>query len=461
MRSVTSRSACAAWAAVLVTGAAVHAAAIEPAPFDPCAPAGGLAQLVSNAQATGVQPFHLSDYEFLERQYIFASPNPIRVNGHDYPLALEAQVGPHLALLGKQFGTDDPVASCQSSYLSRAAWRGPLNHQIRLLFTFLVDLRMLAANSAPVVTPSFMPRFRIQWLARRALSPTSAGNPSKDLRFGLTLDLWDHHSNGQDGCSFLPLGDRADSKCTNHADAKGINERNGSFGTNYVGLNGHVRYSWNSPDVVATCATGCRNEAQTWNLLFSGGVQHHHEFPIGGLGDDFRALWGTWHEYLEGEVRWNPNNETESAGYGYGRVRVDHAGGGRDPQFPDLRVPSNLWAGEMGWISRTMFNLGFFIRAMSGREYYNIEFTQNVKRIQIGVTIDSTGHIPSLEGRSSRSGRPSPPPDHTAASPPPRRAPTVAAPPPPSHDLPPPPPREPPPPDADTGGNLSPPGPSP
>ena len=103
---------------------------------------------------------------------------------------------------------------------------------------------MLAANSAPVVTPSFMPRFRIQWLARRALSPTSSGNPSKDLQVRAHAESLDHHSNGQDGCSFLPLGDRADSKYTNHADAKGINERNGSFGTNYVGLNGHVRYSW-------------------------------------------------------------------------------------------------------------------------------------------------------------------------------------------------------------------------
>ena len=87
-------------------------------------------------------------------------------------------------------------------------------------------------------------------------------------------------------------------------------------------------------------------------------------------------------------------------------------------------MPSNLWAGEMGWIFRTMFNLGFFIRAMSGREYYNIEFTQDVKRIRIGVTIDSTGHIPSLEGRWSPVAVGRRPRRITPPRPRPRRAPT-------------------------------------
>jgi hypothetical protein len=316
----------------------------------------------SVSAALAETPYEPGNYEFLERQYVFASPQQISVNGEKDHLAFEAQVGPHVPLLGRGWGPDP-----------RLDW----SDELRLLFTFQTYLRMTFANSAPVVTPSYLPQLRVQWLRRRT-DVDAALNPLTDWRWGFTLDVFSHHSNGQDGCTLLPLPAPGDD-CATRQGATGINERNGSFGTNHLGLNLHFRRSpfraFHGP---------------TSSLLGTLGVQFHHDVPGGGLQEELVPLWGRWHAHAELEGRYHHPSQP-ALGYGYARYRIDAMSGGQDPLLPEVGAGNWRHTGEFGVILAKAHGLGLFVRLVTGREYYNIEFTQEVTRFQGGITIDTFG----------------------------------------------------------------------
>jgi hypothetical protein len=302
------------------------------------------------------------NYEFLERQYVFWSPQKIEINGQRDRLAFEAQVGPHITLLGGGWGPDP-----------RLAW----SDEVRLLFTFQTVLRLITSESAPVVTPSYIPQFRMQWLRRRTFVD-AALNPITDWRWGFTVDVFSHHSNGQDGCTLLPLPARG-AACAGREAANGINERNGSFSTNHLGLNAHLRWSPQA-DLRGPIAS----------VLGTLGGQFHHDFPGGGLPDELAPSWGRWHAHGELEARrYHPKQP--ALGYAYGRYRLDAMTGGRDPMVESLDAAHWRHTAELGVVSSQLHDLGLFLRLVTGREYYNIEFTQEVTRLQFGLLIDTFG----------------------------------------------------------------------
>jgi hypothetical protein len=361
--------------------------------------AGGLVLFSSGALAQENQPFRLDGYEFLERQYMLVSPQKITTTSwspqtmspitESHTLGFEGQVGPHVPLFGGALDENDLM---QRSHFE---WR--------FIFTFQTYLRLTTANSAPVLTPSYMPRFDVQVLGRRAKGVGQSA--TTDLRYGLTLELWGHHSNGQDGCTFTgptPAG----KACPELGDgALGINERNGSFATDYTGLTFVVRKSWVSGETL-----------HKLDLLGHAGVQVHHNFPGGGLGTDpdgdLSHLWGRWHGHVEGEARWNPTDRADGwLGYLYVRGRLDAANGGHDARLPSVEAEPLSYLGEVGAISAKLEGVGLFLRAVGGREYYNIEFTQSPWRFQLGIVIDTSGNIPPI-GRRPIDRGPSPlPPD--------------------------------------------------
>ncbi|MCP4604647.1 MAG: hypothetical protein GY847_29690 [Proteobacteria bacterium] len=348
-----------------------------------------------SAAAEDVQPLTFTGYEFLENQYMFWSPQKIVQNEDSARLAFEAQVGPHLTIYSWQLSGPDPTLET--------------NHELRLLFTFQTGLRMTTARSAPVITPSYMPKFRLQWLARQTPS-TGEGTPIRDWRYGVMVDLWSHHSNGQDGCTFLPLPEESDGDCTSRDSAVDLNEHNGSFATNYLSVTGLLRHSWDAT-----------HESRRTSLIASAGLQFHHNFPFGGLEDDLRELWGRWHALVGTEIRFKPVNRRKHwAGYLYGRYRIDlMIDGGRDSLIPGVEARRDSHTGEIGWICTKLLGIGLFLRVAGGREYYNIQFTQDVTRFQFGLVIDTSGKAPVLEVRPAPPEPDVPPPPDTQAPPPP------------------------------------------
>jgi len=357
---------------------------------------------------TNVEPFDLRDFEFMERQYVFWSPQKIVTDGRAASLALEAHVGPHVPLAGWADHAD-PLRT----------W----SNQLRLLFTFQSDFRMTTASSAPVVTPSYHAQFRLQWLRRHVFtsSEISRAPPFRDLRWGLTMDLFSHHSNGQDGCTFFD----ASGACASRGEgATRLNEKNGSFGTNYLGISGHVRHSW-----------GASYSQQKSSLLGSAGLQYHHGVPFGGLSDTredgLLKLWGRVHAFVEAEARYGVEEPCLPSGYSYFRFRSDIASGGTDPLLPSVRARPDTETWELGYISRGLKGFGLFARVVTGREYYNIEFTQSVTRLQFGVVLDTSGSVPILNGGGGEAQKPPPgddPKPSRAGQPPPAATPTLTAP---------------------------------
>jgi hypothetical protein len=328
----------------------------------------GLAAGVCSADAFAETPYEPGNYEFLERQYVLGSPQKISINGKEDSLAFEAQVGPHITLVGGGWGPDP-----------RLGW----SDELRFIFTFQTYLRLITSESAPVVTPSYIPQFRLQWLRRRTLVD-GALNPVADWRWGLTFALFSHHSNGQDGCTLLPLPPAGEA-CAKRGNATGINERNGSFSTNYLGLDVHLRWS---PQAAF--------EGPVAALLGTLGAQFHHDVPGGGLPEELERLWGRWQAHAELEGRYYHPSEP-ALGYGYARYRLDAMSGGSDPLLPGIEASHWRQTAELGVVVDKWQGLGLFARLVAGREYYNIEFTQEVTRLQAGLTIDTSGQAAPLE----------------------------------------------------------------
>jgi hypothetical protein len=128
----------------------------------------------------------------LERSYV-AFPVPIK--GLE-PLIFEADLVPNFSVL-------------------------PRSWHVALFLTPKIILRMFAENSAPVRTPSYMPRLTtFFWFDDSATGPTSYFSAA-----------FLHHSNGQSGDFYNVDG--------------GHNHRSGSFGTNYFEFAAYPKF-WQS-----------------------------------------------------------------------------------------------------------------------------------------------------------------------------------------------------------------------
>ena len=93
-----------------------------------------------------------------------------------------------------------------------------------------VRLRMIEADSAPVRTPSYMPKGTFTGIFFRGESARRVGVWAAMLTVG-------HHSNGQDGCLFTTdqkvTDSRGKSTCIGQPNLAAINKIDGSFSTNF------------------------------------------------------------------------------------------------------------------------------------------------------------------------------------------------------------------------------------
>ncbi len=242
----------------------------------------------------------------------------------------------------------------------------------------MVKLRMFIFDpSAPVKTPSYMPKGTFQTLLFR---------PGKKAE---TVDLYafqatvGHHSNGQDGCLYVTETGR---DCTpplgGITPSTPVNTSNGSFSTNYLLFGGRYRFvrlkDSSTPAVKEghlELTAGLDLELNPGGGGFLGG---------GGIDPDQKALYGP----TRASGLFSAAARDVSFCYRLeGKSSVKYING----QLADgVSAFAETFEGtclfkETGW--------GLMARLYHGQDYYNLGFGQNVTRLQFGLTYSQEGFL--------------------------------------------------------------------
>jgi hypothetical protein len=232
-----------------------------------------------------------------------------------------------------------------------------------------VRLRMIEADSAPVRTPSYMPKGTFTGLFFRGESARRVGLWAAMLTVG-------HHSNGQDGCLFTTdtkVTDPQGSTCVGEPNLAAINKIDGSFATNFVKLGTRYRREWLeqiSPDE----QVGRR--AVTIGVDFQ---RHFHTDPR------IKPFYGT----TRGEVSFAYATRIPKVCRSRlsGGATVLYVGGPPENVGP-LAVQIDgacTFTNDGGW--------GLFARFYAGQDYYNLGFAESIQRFQFGVHYEQDGFL--------------------------------------------------------------------
>ena len=283
---------------------------------------------------------------FLEPTTLFWTFRPDLSPGRldlDAATALDADIFPHFVLVGSR--------RCAASRAHGAIPCVSVTPGIRI--------RMENAESAPIESPSFMPRLNMQWLLYR---------DSRTVNVGLYIG---HHSNGQAGPLFAWAdGTYAQDGSLTLDDLKSGAARpdivNGNFSVNYARI--AVDFARYVPPVEdARYIAGYR---------FSGSVERA---PDNWKFESLRnEIYPTWQYRLMGgfAIANAPLCEradifVEAHGYEY---NSEMAGS---------------FATQLTCLSSQDRGLGFFIRYSNGRDDYNSSFfLDGSQRLQLGLTIN-------------------------------------------------------------------------
>jgi hypothetical protein len=231
---------------------------------------------------------------------------------------------------------------------------------------------MFDERSDPVRTPSYMPKGSLSLMffrGERTEPRHRVGIWAAQLTVG-------HHSNGQDGCLFetdVLVGD----DCIGTPDLDRINRRDGSFSTNFVRLGGRYRREW-----LATINEGLPTEEHVGMSQLT-------------VGADVDLHFAT-------DARIAPF-------YGERRLRGLASFGRRLPRLCRSRVGVSVSASYVGnepdTVPPVAYQLegvctftpqggwGAFVRYYDGQDYYNLAFTQHIRRLHVGVQYDQDGFL--------------------------------------------------------------------
>jgi hypothetical protein len=317
------------------------------------------------------------------------------------PNKLEANIFPHLVFY--QNFSDVLDINQQAARAARGA--GPKVFSMAFSGTPAVRIRMLRDRSAPVRTPSYMPRGNFQFLWVRGLQdatpeaerskPRSLPEFAAALRRVPRISIWEahliagHHSNGQEGClsteqQLEPPLPSPDGECVPAGivpRAETMNRINGSFSSAFYFRTG-VNYSKNwmrdvTPAAAAAAPDG-RLELQSFlEARLVGEYEFHprqwvdpqmrdiygrHRLHVGGALAQKDTTWCQKRLEYSGDVYWNP---------GVVDPELDWSGSAQVSCFP--------WMNG-GW--------GFFARLYTGQDYYNVGFLDDITRLHVGLTFN-------------------------------------------------------------------------
>ena len=327
-----------------------------------------------------------------------------------FPNLLEADLFPHLVAAQNFTNTLDVVEQ------SRRGVKRFKEFSYSISGTPAVRIRMLRDVSAPVRTPSYMPRVNAQFLWTRGLKDCDPSRPkgeclasaaatvqgvekmagvvAEEARILVAVprvSVWEahliagHHSNGQDGC-LLTTQTRVPpttGECVppGTPTAETINRRDGSFSTNYIRTGINYSRNWMESGLEATREARVRVE-----------VEHH---PRAWIDDEIEDLYGR-------------TRLIGAAAYATRHVRICRRrfeGSGSLTWNPGVVETVTEWSTSVqaSCFPFTGGGWGFFVRYYRGQDYYNLGFLDEISRVHIGATFNQGGFFtfrrPSPESR--------------------------------------------------------------
>ncbi len=245
----------------------------------------------------------------LERSYV---AYPIGITGLE-PLIFEADLVPNFSVL-------------------------PRSWHVALFLTPKIILRMFGEKSAPVVTPSYMPRLTtFFWFDESRAGPRAY--------FSAALL---HHSNGQSGEFYNADGSH--------------NHDTGSFGTNYFEFGAYAQFRQTSPVL-------------GWNSF----VLEWH--PRSLENKEQRSTYGNLRLHLETTIWSNLGPYAADLSLGFGAI------------LGEMREPTNA----SKWLARIpiavkyairppSIDVGFYAAYYQGQDYYNIWYDRFISTLQVGIS---------------------------------------------------------------------------
>ena len=319
-----------------------------------------IAVVFSAALATAQDVDNRTSPVFLERSYIF----------HRFPsddLLFEGHIAPHLFF--RQGLYQDAGEIYDAPNYATHSWS--------LSFTPLVRLRMFSTRSNPVRTPSFMPKFTLQFFWASLTDPSlRLDSPIRIV--ALNAIPWGHHSNGQEGCLYSDQTMDANGNCIDGVLPPGTrrttNKINGSFSTNYFRVWVAYRHLRVDDNLIA-------NQMCTFSLGYEGNPR---EFGPGSISDEQRALYPTQRIYSVVETSWRTFQQKWFAGRTSGAVQVEYL-----RQVAPHLSPWTFTA-ELSHSITRIGGWGLFLRYYRGMDYYNLGFLDNTRYTHLGLVFDAT-----------------------------------------------------------------------
>ncbi|NOK39367.1 hypothetical protein HMI49_39975, partial [Corallococcus exercitus] len=305
------------------------------------------------AQAKGWHvDYDLQTQLFLDRTYLFVSPNRIQRQGDPdspAPLVFEGQFAPNLFL--PQLRRDDFKQDGRETLFS-------------LVFTPNIRLRMLNTDSNPILPPSYLPKLTLQAVHLRLFHGPDAAGPPRMLSLGLNV-IGGHYSNGEDGCFFANQTGK-DPNCEPAEGTLPLNEITGSFSTNLLRFELHGRLGFNVDP----------HRVSAWLVGANAFYELNSSIGPGGMSPAQRQVYGNghWGLGLVGERAVNGNRFRLEGAYSHPFGETPHQRG-------TLSVEA---AANPRWAS----GFGVFARYVRGQDYYNILFLERISLWQFGLVFD-------------------------------------------------------------------------
>jgi hypothetical protein len=303
------------------------------------------------------------------------------------PYRLEANIFPHLVVY-QNFSDVLDIEQQIRRGVTRVRERA-----ISISGTPAVRVRMLRETSAPVRTPSYMPRGNLQLLLVRGLKDPARGRPAAALTADMSrrilesvtrVSVWEvhviigHHSNGQDGCLSIEQ-ERVPAKtgpCLPDGvelTPDSVNRIDGSFSTNYLRSGVNYSRNWLGKGPLEPATKEVRIRAE-WEF-----------HPRAWVDEDMVDLYG--------RHRLNVGTAYALRGVrGCSRRLEGAAGAVWNPQVASIEGSNLEWSfdaqascfpwGNGGW--------GFFVRVYTGQDYYNVGFLDEITRLHVGLTFNQS-----------------------------------------------------------------------
>ncbi len=241
--------------------------------------------------------------------------------------------------------------------------------------SMIVNLRQLHADSAPVRTPSYMPRVRVTAVRTKPpVNKETTGQWVFDGTFG-------HYSNGQEGCTFQQQNRGQDCAFPSPISDDDLIENglDGSFSSHYLeGAAAHRWITWSDQLLPNGRLPNTR--------LMTAFVRVRDYESLSGLGggmsDDLKRLYGSLRIRAGGEVVFE--NDVDEVGPLHGAqwfgAWIEHSNG-------HARVGAWRGAVEYGKTFDKLNGTGLFVRGYFGHDDYNIAFLRKINVLQIGVAL--------------------------------------------------------------------------